>query len=681
MIAISAGDSHTLALTGDGTVWAWGANWNFRLGDGSSADRASPVRVAGLSGITAIAANGHSMALKGDGSVWSWGPNDSGQLGDGTLIDRETAVVALREGGAGTIAGNDWFLDLDPAMASAIPAEKVPVFLVVATPSASDITASLRFRAQDVGTTGNVYVFAMAPATIVKGGNDAKAMRVGYAKGRAAKADAPVACVLAQLTQAGQMIAVTAEQLQAYLSGVLSAQGASVAILNGVPAITVAGSTFFVGYGTSGSAMIDGGINRGAVTVPGSLQCQPGPPQTGWWWNPLEDGRGFSLEVRGKNIFFAAFLYDISGRSTWYVSTGPVSLEGSYYSGDLLSARGGQTLGGAYPGFPALTSVGAVTMTFHNESTGTLVWPGGTVPIQRFNIVPNGLNLAPVAGQPESGWWWNEQESGRGFFLEWQGGNLDIAGYMYDDAGNSVWYLTTGVLGGTPTARSFSGNWWSFGEGQTLTGAWKPNRQLSNNVAPVTIQFSGPDAALMTLPGEERRASGGTGSEARAERTPIVHRVNGSLTRCYNAVILLRMRLTVRRIGNSLGVIIPRAALERWDVREGGELQLTADAIRPAGGSHQALDELKRTIALEVVRRFDAAQIRAQILANLHRWAAKGTWVSAYDDWKRIAESGDDGALFAAMLGRDEDADRLRQSMPFVGLLPKEVVRRLNEEA
>jgi hypothetical protein len=110
--------------------------------------------------------------------------------------------------------------------------------------------------------------------------------------------------------------------------------------------------------------------------------------------------------------------------------------------------------------------------------------------------------------------------------------------------------------------------------------------------------------------------------------------------------------------------------------------RLTEAGIRPAvGPGHGALDELKRSIALEVVRRFSAPQIRAQILANLHRWRSKGTWVSAYGDWKRIAESGDDGELFAAMLGRDDESDRLRQSMPFVGLLPKEVVRKLNEEA
>lgn len=143
------------------------------------------------------------------------------------------------------------------------------------------------------------------------------------------------------------------------------------------------------------------------------------------------------------------------------------------------------------------------------------------------------------------------------------------------------------------------------------------------------------------------------------------------------------MRLTVRRIGNSLGVIIPKTSLAAWGISEGGELELTQRGIRPVErrAGQGVLDQLKRSIALEVVRRFSAAQIRAQILANLHRWKSNGSWVSAYDEWQAIAKSGSDGGLFAAMLGRDETAERLRQSMPFVGLLPKEEVRRLNEEA
>jgi antitoxin component of MazEF toxin-antitoxin module len=144
------------------------------------------------------------------------------------------------------------------------------------------------------------------------------------------------------------------------------------------------------------------------------------------------------------------------------------------------------------------------------------------------------------------------------------------------------------------------------------------------------------------------------------------------------------MKLTIRRIGNSLGILLPKPALEAWGVTEGDELELTKRGIRPAargGLSHQALDELKRRIALAVVRSFTPREIRAQMLANLHQWKKQGTWGPAYDEWQAIAQSEDDGTLFAAMLGRDENAVRLRQSMPGVGLLPEAEVRKLNEEA
>ncbi|HEY7889466.1 MAG TPA: AbrB/MazE/SpoVT family DNA-binding domain-containing protein [Steroidobacteraceae bacterium] len=144
------------------------------------------------------------------------------------------------------------------------------------------------------------------------------------------------------------------------------------------------------------------------------------------------------------------------------------------------------------------------------------------------------------------------------------------------------------------------------------------------------------------------------------------------------------MKIRVRRVGNSLGVLIPKATLESWEIGEGDELELSAQSIRPprrGGFSHQKLDELRRSIALAVVRRHTTREIRAQILANLHRWKDRGVWGRAYEEWQGIASGSNDGQLFAAMLGRDEEAVRLRQSAPFVGLLAKEEVRRLNEEA
>ncbi len=109
---LAAGDGHTVALKSDGTVWAWGDNRKGQLGDGTTTNRATPVQVHGLNGVTAVAAGyWHSVALKGDGTVWAWGLNDAGQLGDGTAIDRISPVqvpglrgiIALDAGGWHTV--------------------------------------------------------------------------------------------------------------------------------------------------------------------------------------------------------------------------------------------------------------------------------------------------------------------------------------------------------------------------------------------------------------------------------------------------------------------------------------------------------------------------------------------------------------------------------------------------
>ena len=142
------------------------------------------------------------------------------------------------------------------------------------------------------------------------------------------------------------------------------------------------------------------------------------------------------------------------------------------------------------------------------------------------------------------------------------------------------------------------------------------------------------------------------------------------------------MKIRLRRIGNSLGVIVPRSSLERWGLVEGDSLELSADGIRPRvrRNAQDRLDEFKRALALEVVRRNSSAEIRRRSLENLERWKESGAWCSAYDDWRRILENDDDGKLFAAMIGQDQEANRLRQSPPYMGILPDAVLERLREE-
>jgi len=114
VIAVAAGEKHTVALMEDGTAWTWGRNYNGQLGDGNMpTDHYTPVQVVTehtgepLTGVIAVAAGDyHTVALREDGTVWAWGANDFGQLGDGTDgTDRDKALQVITEPGGGPLTG------------------------------------------------------------------------------------------------------------------------------------------------------------------------------------------------------------------------------------------------------------------------------------------------------------------------------------------------------------------------------------------------------------------------------------------------------------------------------------------------------------------------------------------------------------------------------------------------
>lgn len=95
-VYVSAGESHSCAVTTSGGVMCWGSNQYGQLGDGSLQSSALPVDVQGITGtVVEVSAGGdHSCARTMSGGVWCWGANYSGQLGQGGTQPVLTAMVA-----------------------------------------------------------------------------------------------------------------------------------------------------------------------------------------------------------------------------------------------------------------------------------------------------------------------------------------------------------------------------------------------------------------------------------------------------------------------------------------------------------------------------------------------------------------------------------------------------------
>ena len=99
VVGLSAGSSYAMALLRDGSVLAWGNNGNGQLGDGTVTTRATPGRVTGLESIIAVDAGYfHSLAADRQGAVWAWGSNSFGKLGQGasTIKDSKTPIKVLQ---------------------------------------------------------------------------------------------------------------------------------------------------------------------------------------------------------------------------------------------------------------------------------------------------------------------------------------------------------------------------------------------------------------------------------------------------------------------------------------------------------------------------------------------------------------------------------------------------------
>nr|CAB3265492.1 RCC1 and BTB domain-containing protein 1 [Phallusia mammillata] len=112
IINIGCGQTASIAVTDGGEVYSWGYNGNGQLGVGNNVNQTNPCRIAALQGVViqqVICGYAHTLALTDDGVVFGWGANSYGQLGSGNKANTVTPLqVASNMGRVVTIAASHY---------------------------------------------------------------------------------------------------------------------------------------------------------------------------------------------------------------------------------------------------------------------------------------------------------------------------------------------------------------------------------------------------------------------------------------------------------------------------------------------------------------------------------------------------------------------------------------------
>ena len=91
---VSSGNYHTVATKSSGQIWSWGANNFGQLGLGNTTYYSSPKQIGALTDWLKISCGNYysSLSVKTDGTLWAWGAGGNGRLGNGSTANRSSPV-------------------------------------------------------------------------------------------------------------------------------------------------------------------------------------------------------------------------------------------------------------------------------------------------------------------------------------------------------------------------------------------------------------------------------------------------------------------------------------------------------------------------------------------------------------------------------------------------------------
>jgi alpha-tubulin suppressor-like RCC1 family protein len=176
------GEADGMALLTNGQVVAWGANSFGELGDGSTQESRTPVKVCAagvkecangpyLEEVTAVGSGrSYGVARVESGSILTWGAGASGELGNGTTTERQLVPVAVTGLSEAILTSGGAEHGLASAVACIVPA------VTKVEPTLGSPGGGTRVTITGVGLLSEAAVvkFGSANATEVKAESEAK---------------------------------------------------------------------------------------------------------------------------------------------------------------------------------------------------------------------------------------------------------------------------------------------------------------------------------------------------------------------------------------------------------------------------------------------------------------------------------------------------------------------------